>query len=106
MRVARRMHLIFGRCRVPTYHNTPLSGLLASTFGRMLTAGLAARHSQVCLGGLGRLLVWVSVGLLGAGRVDQRSNGGCWAQGVCRGGISYWEGESSVRVFLFFLGVR
>jgi hypothetical protein len=34
--------------------------LLASMLSRMLAAGLAARHSQVCLGGLGRLLVWVS----------------------------------------------
>jgi hypothetical protein len=98
------MHLIFGRGRVPTCHNTPLSGLLASMLSHMLAAGLAARHSQVCLGGLGRLLVWVSVRLLGAGRVDQRSNGGCWAQGVSRGGISYWEAESSVRVFVFFGG--
>ena len=61
---------VFG-CRVP----------------RLLPSALAARHSlsQVCLGRLLRLLVWASVRVLGAGRVEQRSNGGCWAQGVCRG---------------------
>jgi hypothetical protein len=42
----------------------------------LLDAGFAARHSQVCLG---RLLVWELVRVLGAGRVEQRSNGRCWA---------------------------
>jgi hypothetical protein len=31
-----------------------------------------------------RLLVWASIRVLGEGRVEPRSNGGCWAQGVCR----------------------
>jgi hypothetical protein len=46
------MHLIFGLCRVPTCYNTPLVGLLASILSHLLAAGLAPRHSQVCLGGL------------------------------------------------------
>ncbi len=50
--VARRMHLVFGRCCVPTCYNTPLVGLLASILNRLLAAGLAVRHSQVCLGRL------------------------------------------------------
>jgi hypothetical protein len=56
---------------------------------------------------LGRLLIWASVRLLGAGRVDQRSNGGCWAQGVCRGLSEFRsEGKSSssrAAVFCFFV---
>ncbi len=38
-----------------------------------------------CVETLPHLLVWASVRVLGAGRVEQRSSGGCWAQGVCRG---------------------
>ena len=30
-------------------------------------------------------VVWASVRVLGAGRVEHHSNGGTWAQGVCRG---------------------
>jgi hypothetical protein len=45
VRVARRMHLVFSRYRVPTCYNTPLVGLLASILNRLLAAGLAA----VCL---------------------------------------------------------
>jgi hypothetical protein len=55
---------VFG-CRVP----------------RLLPSALAARHSRRLL----HLLVRASVRVLGAGRVEPRSNGGCWAQAVCRG---------------------
>jgi hypothetical protein len=62
------------------------SGLLARIFSRLLAAGLASRHSQVCLGRLPyACLVWASVSDLGAGRVEQRSNGGGWAQGASAG---------------------
>jgi hypothetical protein len=52
VRVARRIHIVFGRCRVPTCYNTPLVGLIASILSRLLAAGLAARQDQVCLGRL------------------------------------------------------
>jgi hypothetical protein len=53
VRLDRRMHLAFGRCRVSTCSNTPLVvGLRASILRRLLASGLAARHSQVCLGRL------------------------------------------------------
>jgi len=44
---------------------------------RQLPSGLAARHTQVCLDDATCLLVWASVRVLGAGRVEQRSSGGC-----------------------------
>jgi hypothetical protein len=46
VRVARQMHLVFGRCCVPTCYNTPLVGLLP----RILTHLLAARMQGVCRG--------------------------------------------------------
>ena len=84
------MLLVFGRCRNPTCHSTPLVELLASTlsllFAGGLVGGLAVRHPEVRLSNATlRLLVWTSVRVLGSGRVEPRSNGGCWAQGVCRG---------------------
>jgi hypothetical protein len=90
VRAASRMLLVFGRCRIPTCHSTPLVELLASTlsllFAGGLDGGLAVRHSEVRLSNATlRLLVWISVRVLGSGRVEPRSNGGCWAQGVCRG---------------------
>ncbi len=82
MRVDRRIHLVFGRCRVPTCYSTPLVGLLPSILS----------GSEGCL----RLLVWASVRVLGAGRVEHRRNGGGWAQGVCRG--QRGNGEAQLRV--------
>jgi hypothetical protein len=60
--------------------------MLPSILSRLLAAGLAARYSEVCLSRLlYPLLVWASVRVLEAGRVEQDSNGGYWAHGVCRG---------------------
>ena len=80
MRVARRK-LLAGRCRVPNCYSTPLVGL-ASILSRR---PCCPTFEGVPLDATLRLLVWASVRVLGAGRVEQRSNGGCWAQGVCRG---------------------
>jgi hypothetical protein len=40
------MHLIFGRCHVPTYYSIPIFGLFASIWRRLLAAGLAVQHAQ------------------------------------------------------------
>ncbi len=75
-----------GAVRVPCY-NTPRRAAC------QYIEPLACRRStfsgalEDCL----RLLVWTSARVLGAGHVEQRSNGGGWAQDVCRGQSSIRE---------------
>ena len=50
--------------------------------------------SRLLAGGLSQDMDFGESTVLGAGHVEQRSNGRCWTQGVCRGQSSYREMRS------------
>ena len=64
------MHLVFGRCRVPTCNNTcpNIEPLVCRRPCRPTFSGVSRKVAYDCL-------VWVSVRVLAVGRVEQRSNG-------------------------------
>ena len=79
--------LVFGRCRVPDFlQPSPRRAVcqyietLAYRWPYRLSPDILSCASKATT-----LMVWVSVRVPGAGRFEHHSNGGCWAQRICRG---------------------